>query len=58
MTRPKPKKPPVILQPYDDPTHPDYISPHQERRMRRELFRRVERYFEIAALKGYGPKDE
>ena len=55
ITRPKPKKPPVTLQPHQDPTHPDYISPAEERRLRRELFRRVEYLFEVAAIKGYGP---
>ena len=55
MTRPKPKKPPVPLQPHQDPAHPDYISPAEERRLRRELFRRADKLFEVAAIKGYGP---
>ncbi|WP_312127525.1 hypothetical protein [Brevundimonas sp.] len=55
MTRPKPKKPPAILPPERDPDHPDYISPHEERRLRRELFRRVEALSKVAEAKGYGP---
>ena len=58
MTRPKPKKPPVVLPPHKDPASPDYISPHEERRLRRLLLRRVDHLFEIAAIKGYGPKEE
>jgi len=54
MTRPNPKR---ITPPHADPASPDYISPREERRLRRELMRRVERLFEIADLKGYGPKD-
>lgn len=55
MTRPKPKKPSRALAPHQDPTSPDYISPHEERRLRRLLMRRVEKLSRIAELKGYGP---
>ena len=55
MTRPKPKKPPKTLAPWDDPASPNYISPREERRLRRELFRRAELLFAIADAKGYGP---
>ena len=55
MTRPKPKKPPVVLPPHKDPASPDYISPHEERRLRRLLLRRVEALSKVAEAKGYGP---
>ena len=55
MTRPKPKKLPKTLAPWEDPASPDYISPREDRRMRRELFRRVELLFAIADAKGYAP---
>ena len=57
MTRPKPKKPPKVLQPHKDPTSAEYISPAEERRLRRELMRRTEYLFRVADLRGYGPKD-
>lgn len=52
MTRPKPKR---ITPPHEDPNDPEYISPAEERRLRRELLRRVDHLFEVAAKKGYGP---
>ena len=52
MTRPKPKR---ITPPHQDPASPDYISPREERRLRRELFRRVEALAKVAEAKGYGP---
>ena len=55
ITRPKPKR---IKPPHVDPTSPDYISPREERRLRRELLRRVDRLFDVAEAKGYGPAPE
>ena len=55
MTRPKPKKPPVALAPHTDPSHPEYISPREEHRLRRELLQRIDHLFIIADAKGYGP---
>lgn len=56
MTRPKPKKLPVALAPHTDPSHPEYISPREERRLRRELLQRIDHLFIIADAKGYGPQ--
>lgn len=43
MIGPKPQKPSAMTE------------PHEERRMRRELFRRIELLFAIADAKGYAP---
>ena len=55
MPRPKPKKTRKPLAPCENPASPDYISPAEERRLRRLLMRRVEQLSKVAEEKGYGP---
>lgn len=55
ITRPKPKR---ITPSHADPASPDHITPHEERRLRRALLRRIDKLFEVAEAKGYGPAPE
>lgn len=51
MAQPRPRRQPREIAPLDDPGHPDYMHPAEERRLRLELLRRIDHLCGIKARK-------